>query len=184
VRNEIAVELLPHHRVEAQGRVVEDHQLRPMGQGEHQAEPHVLALRQMLDFRRQWQLELAEVFEREVMIPGGIERRHESHDLLNPHPSVHLLVFGEITDAGPHLDRLLLRVLAQHADLAGVAIEQAQQRADGGRLPRGIAPQEGERLAPLDPQRQTREDRRAAERLVHVLHFDGVGGHALSCFSA
>ena len=46
MRDEIAVELLPHDRVEPEGRVVEDHQLRPMGEREHQAEPHVLAFRQ------------------------------------------------------------------------------------------------------------------------------------------
>ena len=37
MRDEIAVELLPHDRVEPKRRVVEDHQLRPMGQREHQA---------------------------------------------------------------------------------------------------------------------------------------------------
>ena len=60
MRDEVAVELLPHDRVEAEGRVVEDHQLRPMGEREHQAEPHVLALRQMLDSRPQRQLEIAQ----------------------------------------------------------------------------------------------------------------------------
>ena len=44
MRNEIAVELLAHNRVETQRGVVQNDQLGPMGQREHESQPHILAL--------------------------------------------------------------------------------------------------------------------------------------------
>ena len=44
VRDEVAVELLPHDGVEAECGIIEDDELRSMGEGQHQAEADVLAL--------------------------------------------------------------------------------------------------------------------------------------------
>ena len=169
VRDQIAVELLAHDGVEAEGWVVEDHELGPMGEREHQAEADVLALGQMLDLGAQRQLEIADVFEGELVVPGRIERRDEAHDFFDAHPAPHRLVFGQIADAAAELERLARGIEAQHADRAVVALQQAEQHADRGRFAGGVAAEEGERLAALDAERHAAEDLGAAETICKRL---------------
>ena len=61
MRNEIAIELLSHDRIEAQRRIVQNDKLRPMASASTNPEPHILPLRQMLDASSQRQLEIAQV---------------------------------------------------------------------------------------------------------------------------
>src|SRR5215207_8501936 len=84
----------------------------------------------MLDSRTRRQLEIADVFQRQLVIPRGIEGRDEAHDFLDSHPAVHRLVFGQVADATPQLDRLALRIDAEYANRAVVAFEESEQKAN------------------------------------------------------
>ena len=86
----------------------------------------------MLDSRAERQLEIFQIFCGERMIPGGIERRDETDDLFDAHPAVHRLVFGQIADAAAKFERLALRIDAEHADRAVVALQEAEQHANRG----------------------------------------------------
>jgi hypothetical protein len=97
------------------------------------------------------------------VVPRRVEGRHEADDFFDAHPAVHLLVFGEVTDASPHLQWLGRGIEPQHADLALIALQQAQQHADGSRLAGAVPTEKRKRLAPLDSQRQVAQHLRAAE---------------------
>ena len=75
VRDQVAIELLAHDRVEPERRVVENHQFGAMRQGEYESEAPVLAFGQMLDFRLQRYFEIFGVSVGKVVIPSWIERR-------------------------------------------------------------------------------------------------------------
>src|SRR5262249_27701152 len=122
MRDEIAVELLSHDGVEAQSWIVEDHDLGPMCEREHQTEPHILALRQVLDSRPQWQFEITQILVRQRVIPRRIERRDETYDLFNTHPAVHRLIFRQVANVAAQFDRLALWIDAQHADRSIIAL--------------------------------------------------------------
>ena len=101
--------------------------------------------------------------QRQVVVPRRIERRDEPHDLLDAHPAVHRLVFGQVADAAAQLERLALRVESQHADRAVVALQQAEQHADGRRLAGRVAAEKRERLAALDLQRHAAQHLASSE---------------------
>src|SRR3954468_6178324 len=98
----------------------------------------------MLDPSSQRQLEVTKVLERELVIPRRIERRYETHDLLDFHPAIHCLVFSEVTDAAAKLDRLALRIEAEHADCTVIALEETKKHSDRCRLSRRVPTQKGE----------------------------------------
>ena len=73
-----------------------------MGQREHQSQSHIFPFGQMLDLGLQRHLEIADIGQRQLMIPCGIKRRDEPQNLLDTHLPVHDLIFGQIADPGTH----------------------------------------------------------------------------------
>jgi len=87
-------------------------------------------------------------FARPGRVPRGIERRDEGHQLPHAHPPKHRLVLRDVSHAPAHLQRRQRRVQTQNANLSRIRLEQSQQRADGGRLARAVAPQQRETSGP------------------------------------
>ena len=111
--------------------------------------------------------------QRQVVVPRRIERRDEPHDFLDAHPAVHRLVLGQVADAAAKLERLALRIEAQDADRAVVALQQAQQHADRRCFAGRVATEKGERLAAGHLQRHAAEHLGRAKRFVDRLQFNG-----------
>src|SRR4029079_6972111 len=133
--------------------------------------PHVLALRKMLYPSPQRQFKVAQVFLRQSVVPSWIEWRDETHDFVYAHPAVHRLVFGQIADVAAEFDRFPLRIEAQYADRAVVALQQAEQHPNRCRFAGRVATEERKRAAALDSQRHTAEHLGRTKRFVNGLHF-------------
>ena len=69
------------------------------------------------------------------------------------------------------------RVAAEQSGRAFIGADQAQQRADGGRLPCAVGPQEAVHLAAGDGQIESVESPGCAEMLDESVYFDGVLRH-------
>ena len=108
------------------------------------------------------------ILERELVVPRRIERRDEADDFFDAHPAVHRLVFGQVADAAAQLERLALRVDAQHADRAVVALQEAEQHANRRRFAGRVAAEERERFAALDLQRHAAQHFGRTKRFVNA----------------
>ena len=62
----------------------------------------------------------------------------------------------EVADLGGDRAMLLHRIAAEHADRAGVGVQQPAQQADRGRLAGAVRPDQAEHLAARDVERHAR----------------------------
>ena len=178
----MAQKLLAGDRVQAQGRVVQDHHLGPVAQGQQQGEPAVLALGQGLDLGLAVDLQDLQQMVCERPIPVGIKAGHPSDDLVYGHPPVHPLVLSHIANPSPDLKAVMLGIKPQDPARAGPGPQQPQQGLDRRSLARAVAAQEAEDRPQWDLQVNPGKDLLATVAEVQVLDLDGGFAHGLPLF--
>ena len=109
-------------------------------------------------------------------VPGRIERSEKGGDLVGRHPAIHRLIFGQIADAAADFERLRRGIEPHDFDPATGRREQAQQRANQGRLAGPVAAEQGKGLALGYFQRNVVEHRALAIADATVIDLDGRGG--------
>jgi hypothetical protein len=161
-----------HHRIEAQRRIVENHQFGAMGERQQEAEANVLPFGEVAYFLFERQFELANVLVRQVVIPARIKGRDKANELVDPHPAIHRLVFRQVAHIAAHSQGVDGRIVIQHPQLSRVAREEPQHHPNRGGLARPVAPQKGKRLAARHAQRRSVQHRVLAKRFADIFHGD------------
>src|ERR1022692_1402864 len=78
---------------------------------------------------------------KDFLVPSRIERRLEIAGFANAHPAVKLMLFGEVTNAGPHLRRQRADVATENGRPTPGGRQQSQQHSDGGGFAGAVAAQ-------------------------------------------
>ncbi len=140
-------------------RLVEDDEARPTDEGEGQPEPLLLAARQpaIASPRRGRQ---PDQLEQLIRVSGrDVESAVEAKDLAGGHPRIDAATALEHQpDPRPMIAPSGRRVLAENADLASVRPSIALDHLDGRRLAGTVGPEQPERLAGRDPERDPPQD--------------------------
>ena len=168
-------------RIESRGRLVEDQQARPAGEGEQQHRLDVLtAARGRCTLCSGRRLKRLTSVLRVLRIPARVDRSDELHVPAERRVAEQPHLVGNETDVAFGDGLVVGHRVAQNAHFARVGREQSGQQANGGALAGAVRSDEAHDLAGLEVERQVFE-REEAERLADVAHLDVFGlGHFLS----
>ena len=144
--------LVPHHRVQAAGGLVQDEEPGAVGEGGGDGELHLHAPGELLDELLLRELEFFQVVRIEVVVPCGIDGAQDALQILGTQGVVeealvqhhaHLQLGGALVG---HV------VLSQNGDGSAVPADQVQNTLDGGGLARPVLPNETHDGPPGDGQ--------------------------------
>src|SRR5829696_2440198 len=143
-------ELLPHQRVQAAGRLVQDQERRLVEHGLHETDLLLVPPREpphrTVQIRAEPLHELVGVTE----VTHPTQPGEEPQELLAGQPVFEGELAGQVAHPGPYPYALAAGIEAEDPGLPARRAEEVEQRPDRGRLPRPVGPQKAEDLALLD----------------------------------
>ena len=135
-------EVAADDRVEAERRVVEDQQLGIGRDGQRERHLRLLAAGKAAEFLATRELEVVEDLIHEHVVPARVKCPREADRVVDRHPAVQRMPFGEVGDARACRVRQVGGVLAQQHGAARIGSDHAHEHLDGGRLAGPVAAQE------------------------------------------
>src|SRR5690606_31344296 len=139
-------------RVEARRRLVEDRRLGPPDDAERDVEPAALAAGELARARAGLLAQPDGVDHLVGVARSRVERREVPHELGDRELGLVARVLQHDAEARAPGPSCGLRVLAEHAVLARVAVAEPLEDLDGRRLAGAVRAEDREDLAALDPQ--------------------------------
>ena len=137
-------------------RLVEQQQLRTLGEPERERQLRALPAGQLARLLRQVEPEPRDPLARQRLVPAGVQPRAEAQVVLDAEAAVGRRVLGDEADAGALLG-VLGRAGAQHLDRAGVGGEQAGGEVQQRALARAVGADEADHAARGHLDRAVRE---------------------------
>ena len=122
--------------------LVEQQQLRPLGQRERQRHLRLLAAGQLPDPLAGRQPEPVEAVAREPVVPARVQLAAEPEHLGDREAAVQRMLLGHEADAREQLARITLRRQAEHADGSGAGPAEADRDLQQRRLAGAVGPDE------------------------------------------
>jgi hypothetical protein len=144
----------PRRRVEARRRLVEEDQLGVADERQREVQPAPLAARESARAAVGGLLQAGQLDRLLHAAGGGVEAREVLDRLAHGQVRVGAAALEHDADPAAQLGRAQGRVVAEHRDLAAVAVAVALEDLDGGRLARPVGPEQAVDLAAADRERQ------------------------------
>ena len=162
----------PGRWIEVGRRFVEDHEGRLGGEDDGQGEflPHARA--HPRDLTRTVEIEAPGNVRGRVTATFAAQSGEEIEDRMARHPAEEAGLPREIGSRSPDSERVESAVVPRHAGLPGGGMNEAEKKAEEGRLPRAIGAEEAEHLPLTDGQRAALERRERAIPLRELIRFD------------
>ncbi len=169
-------ERLLDERVEAGGRLVEDQELGPVLERDHQADLLLVPLRVLPEAPLRINVEALD----QRRLEGLVDPAPQVSEILEGLATGQAVVEGElarnVADPAVDPDRVDARFDAEDKGSAARRADQVEDRADRGRLARAVRPEEAEHLALADLEVDIGDTEVAAVVLGELLGLDD-GGH-------
>src|SRR5665647_3528883 len=173
------MELVLHQRVEADGGLIKDEQLRPVHERLDEAEFALVAGREVGDLLPRIEVEALAEHVYRAWIRAAAQVGEVAQRLVPGEPAVEAQLTGQVAAAPAYRHALAAAVEAEDERPAARRPDEVEQHADGRRLAGPVGTEKAEHAARLDLEVEIRHAAVLAVALRHPLQED-CAGHALS----